>query len=945
MLIFMTTTCMGAALGETTYSNGKNSGQMLVVQASNEPQRGDLLYSDDFSDPASGWKRSSTDEYIFAYKDGRYHITAIPPQRIFYAYLPGDKIFTDFIVEVEAKLEEVPEDGSYGVDLREDSESGDFYRFDLEGDGKFSFLKYKNGEWIFLADWAKSSAIETGTGTNKIKIEAQGDTFTFYVNDVKLGECSDSGPSSGKIRLSTETRDGGRVHVSFDNLKVWSIEGTSGNGAASAGAGTASMTTVRRGESIQDAINKTREGGTVEVQSGTYYENVKVNKRLTLRGVGNPIVEASDNESAITLSANGIVVEGFTATNGMGSVKGGVDVESDSNIIRGNILEKNGNGIFLWESSNNTITGNTITDNLEHGIYLLSQCQKNNISGNTISKNKDDGVYIYTSLNNKVVGNTIQDNDGGIHLSDSINTVIYHNKLINNLENAYDTINDTWVGTNQWDDGSVGNYYSDLQFADSNSDGISDSPYSIPGGISVDRYPMASISAITPGRAMPGGERVSSSSTINSLQSGSASTSEGVRVDVPAGAVPPNEDGSPGTMVFSIEKDTSRTPSLQGDLTSFGSVYQLGPEGFIFNQPVEITLPIPEGVDPNRVMGITTFNDSSNQWDQIPGTVDPQSRTVTIKADHFSAYGIFGLSGSSDPDAWRRTNGGWITIMNSHSRGSGVYVECDPVDTDRRDHCKGLPRSISHGICILGVALDKTSLDYLIPRALPWSIIASDWNSGSGADVKKVWVPAGTYTIQEEIGISEEGNIDPLYLPCCHVKVNPPKAVRINPGSTVDFGDISAFNESQATVCDYCGMCPSSGRRARGAATHETSVQTGDVQVTLTWQAEADIDLYVKDPNGDEVSYSNPSVSSGGQLDRDNKCGDFVMGRPENIYWPKDGAPEGTYKVSVNYYADCAAAGPVSWTVRTVVRGQAKTYRGTLNEVKETQEVTTFEVG
>jgi uncharacterized protein YfaP (DUF2135 family) len=114
--------------------------------------------------------------------------------------------------------------------------------------------------------------------------------------------------------------------------------------------------------------------------------------------------------------------------------------------------------------------------------------------------------------------------------------------------------------------------------------------------------------------------------------------------------------------------------------------------------------------------------------------------------------------------------------------------------------------------------------------------------------------------------------------------------------------------------------------------------------VTLTWQAEADIDLYVKDPNGEEVSYSNPSVSSGGQLDRDNLCGNFVMGRPENICWPKDGAPKGTYKVSVNYYADCAAAGPVSWTVRTVVRGQAKTYRGTLNEVKETQEVTTFEV-
>jgi hypothetical protein len=127
-----------------------------------------------------------------------------------------------------------------------------------------------------------------------------------------------------------------------------------------------------------------------------------------------------------------------------------------------------------------------------------------------------------------------------------------------------------------------------------------------------------------------------------------------------------------------------------------------------------------------------------------------------------------------------------------------------------------------------------------------------------------------------------------------------------------------------------------------------TSVMgTGDVQVTLAWNANADIDLYVKDPSGDKVYYDNPTVSSGGELDLDNRCSNFVLGKPENIYWPSGKAPTGTYEVSVNYYADCSTSGtstgPVDWTVTTKVNGVERTYRGTLNNVGDTQEVTTFQ--
>ena len=49
-------------------------------------------------------------------------------------------------------------------------------------------------------------------------------------------------------------------------------------------------------------------------------------------------------------------------------------------------------------------------------------------------------------------------------------------------------------------------------------------------------------------------------------------------------------------------------------------------------------------------------------------------------------------------------------------------------------------------------------------------------------------------------------------------------------------------------------------------------VGTGDVQVTLSWDAGSDVDLHVVDPNGDEVYWTNRRVASGGELDLDSNA-------------------------------------------------------------------------
>ena len=56
---------------------------------------------------------------------------------------------------------------------------------------------------------------------------------------------------------------------------------------------------------IQEAINKAKEGDTIIVYSGVYHENVVVDKSVTLKGIGYPIVDAGGEGAAITLCTEG----------------------------------------------------------------------------------------------------------------------------------------------------------------------------------------------------------------------------------------------------------------------------------------------------------------------------------------------------------------------------------------------------------------------------------------------------------------------------------------------------------------------------------------------------------------------------------------------------------------------------------------------------------------
>lgn len=100
----------------------------------------------------------------------------------------------------------------------------------------------------------------------------------------------------------------------------------------------------------------------------------------------------------------------------------------------------------------------------------------------------------------------------------------------------------------------------------------------------------------------------------------------------------------------------------------------------------------------------------------------------------------------------------------------------------------------------------------------------------------------------------------------------------------------------------------------------------GDIQITLTWNNTADLDLHVVDPFGEEIFWQNMASASGGILDVDDIDGHG----PENVFWPENQAPHGEYEVYVHHYVWDNAGYPQTsnFTVLINAFGRSRQFTG-----------------
>jgi len=254
---------------------------------------------------------------------------------------------------------------------------------------------------------------------------------------------------------------------------------------------------------IQDAINDASNGDTIFVydDSSPYYESVIVDQSISLIGEDKytTVIDGGEtkNRSVVNITADGVVVQGFTIQNsssldGWPNYVNGIEILSEYNIIKDNIIKDNYIGIQVGGWTVNTsyynhsiIDGNDIYQNYAYGVYILtnyntiwhnrissnkfcglylSYSKGNLVTLNNITKNgktgPESGIFMIIGINNTILKNNIIDNHLGIYMSESSKNSFLQNNIYKNVINAW--VEDTMIVAllsmrkqNTWD----GNYW------------------------------------------------------------------------------------------------------------------------------------------------------------------------------------------------------------------------------------------------------------------------------------------------------------------------------------------------------------------------------------------------------------------------------------------------------------------------------------------------------
>jgi hypothetical protein len=95
----------------------------------------------------------------------------------------------------------------------------------------------------------------------------------------------------------------------------------------------------------------------------------------------------------------------------------------------------------------------------------------------------------------------------------------------------------------------------------------------------------------------------------------------------------------------------------------------------------------------------------------------------------------------------------------------------------------------------------------------------------------------------------------------------------------------------------------------------------GDLQLTLTWDNDDDMDLSILEPDGNLIWFGNTTSETGGNLDVDSIPCANSLPSVENISWGEGtDIPAGTYTAGVNEFSTCS--GGANWTLTVLVGGE-----------------------
>jgi len=197
--------------------------QAVVTESSTtaEPpvDRAEVLFQDDFSNPASGWDRVDEAAGITDYANGVYRMVVNEENSDIWAN-PGLN-FSDVHIEVSATKVSGDDNNDFGLICRYvDIEN--FYFMIISSDGYYGIGKVVAGDQQLIGaeSMPPSDEINQGNATNYLRADCVGKEIALYVNGELMAEYEDSQFSSGDVGLIAGSFDVPGTEIHFDNFVV-----------------------------------------------------------------------------------------------------------------------------------------------------------------------------------------------------------------------------------------------------------------------------------------------------------------------------------------------------------------------------------------------------------------------------------------------------------------------------------------------------------------------------------------------------------------------------------------------------------------------------------------------------------------------------------------------------------------------------------------------------
>jgi nitrous oxidase accessory protein len=221
-------------------------------------------------------------------------------------------------------------------------------------------------------------------------------------------------------------------------------------------------------KTIKSSMVAAKDGDLILINKGIYAEGeILLEKAVTVRGIGFPVIDGKSNSQVIRVEANGVVLEGLDVRNAGYSSSydwAAIKVINSKNvIIRYNHLSNNSAGVYLQNSSytevsNNQMQGNS-TDEVESGnaihcwksdhLRILNNSLTNHrdglyfefvtasmIQNNTSFKNLRYGIHFMFSNDDTYIGNIFRSNGSGVAVMFSKNLIMRYNTFEENWGSA-----------------------------------------------------------------------------------------------------------------------------------------------------------------------------------------------------------------------------------------------------------------------------------------------------------------------------------------------------------------------------------------------------------------------------------------------------------------------------------------------------------------------------